>query len=280
MIIKNKIQATTKLNLNSLEGLCKTQIIPLWVRWKDNYKPQPILKDIFSKEIFESSNLSKYIFSGINKKVAYYTYLGIIIRELIIDDFLTKIFSDKSNTTVVNLACGLDARHLRLVGYKKWIDIDLPHTIGLKRQFFYEDSSYRMIGMDLFNSNWMKEISENNNVILLCEGTLMYFKEKKIKKFFKDLNYFLPQSEMIFEIMGSWGSGKIHPFVKRLNVENRYNWGIKNYSWFEKNSLKLQKSESFIERFQKKWGLASKVVNLFPIIKLKAASQIYHLKFQ
>lgn len=165
-------------------------------------------------------------------------------------------------------------------GYSKWYDVDLLETIELKKEFFIEDDNYQLIASDIFSDEWINSIEQNEELILLCEGTLMYFSEQRIKNLFRKLRNRMPECDMVFEIMGSFGKNKIHPFVKKLGLKNKYKWGIRSKRWFNKNNLDLFYSESFLERYQQKWGIATKILNLLPSLKLKLASQIYHFKFK
>lgn len=156
----------------------------------------------------------------------------------------------------------------------------MPESIHLKSGIFSESDKYHFLSSDMFNYKWMNELNTDEQIVFLCEGTLMYYYESQIFELFKMLRTKFPSSIMIFEIMGNWGKNKIHPFVKRLNLNFPYLWGIKNLEWFKNNQLLIEKYESFFDRNKRKWGMISKIVNLSPSLKLKSASQIYKLKFQ
>lgn len=266
-----------QLNLLDLNDLCKTSLIPLWVRWKDFQSNEPILSDKFSFDILENSNFDTSVFDKVNPFVKKYTELGIIIRETIFDNYLNYALSQNPNSIIINLACGLDARHKRIKSYQKWIDIDLEQIINIKSNIFKNDN-YEQIIHDMFQLQWIKNLHPKQNYIIMCEGTLMYFSEEKILSLINKINKTIPSNVMILEIMGSLGKNRIHPFVKRLQLANKYLWGISNLNWFRKNNLQLIEYSSFLDYHQKKWGLIGNLVNLSNILKLNIASQIYYIK--
>lgn len=267
-----------QINLLDLSGLCKTSLIPLWIRWNDYKSDSPILSDQYSFEILENSNFDTSIFNEINPIVSKYTQLGIIIREKIFDDYLSLALTQFGSANIVNLGCGLDPRYKRFQNFDgNWYDLDLPELINIKSRFF-DGPNYSTIASDMFDIKWMDDLDKKSPHIFLCEGTLMYFNEEKVLALIDSIKKRFPKSVMIFEIMGSLGRNKIHPFVKRLDLDHKYKWGIKNLNWFSKNDIKLNFYSSFLDYHKERWGFIANLVNRSSYLKLNIASQIYYIE--
>ena len=267
-----------KKNINvDLHGVEKTLLIPLWVRAIDNFEKEPILGDSLSVKIVEEIEYSLNEFENVSRYIRKLTYLGIIIREVIFDEIVEDFIKRKPNGTIVNLGCGLDARAMRFDNNRtKWIDIDLPHVISLKRNIFNDSVNYKMIESDAFDPTWFESI-ESDSLLILSEGLFMYFTQKKVYDLISKIKNNFNDVEFGIELLGSLGEKKIHPFIKQMNLDIPYKWGVDNLNFLSEFQFDI-KEESFLDRYHKKWGLISKLFILFPLLKRKAASTVYHLK--
>ena len=275
MIINNTDLVSPSLK----NSVAKTLLIPLWVRYMDSISQKPLINDKVSKMITElyPDILDEFVkFNSISPFIKNLTYKGIIFREEIFDEIVSKEIEKNDDLIIVNLACGFDARHLRISGYKKWIDLDLPEVIDLKRKLFYEGDDYQMIEESLFNFKDLNYVDKHDKILFICEGTLMYFEKNRVQSFLNELKSEYVNSSFAFEFLGRFGKNKVHPFVKKLDLNTPYKSSFTNK---DLNKLFVIENEfSFLDRHKDQWGFIGKLLRLFPKLKKDISSTVYLLK--
>src|SRR5208337_4269521 len=86
----------------------------------------------------------------------------------------------------INLGCGLDASYDRLAagdGRSKWIDIDLPQVIALRRRFFEESPRRRFVAADIADSRLFDAIPWDfgHPAIVVAEGVLYFLRRQQVE---------------------------------------------------------------------------------------------------
>ena len=198
-----------------LTNVAETLLIPLWARAEETKKENPIIID---KKAVEMVSEIDYDFSKFEK--SWMSQVGCAIRAEILDTETKKFIRKNPNAIIVNLGCGLDTRFSKMDNGKiKWYDLDLPETIRIKKIFFREKSNYKMIAKSVFDYSWFNEINHNDEaVLIIAEGILMYFTEKEIKELMKHLIEKFPKAEMLLEILAPIlvKNSKRHDSLKKI----------------------------------------------------------------
>jgi O-methyltransferase involved in polyketide biosynthesis len=126
-----------------------------------------------------------------------------------------------------------------------------------------------MLAASIIDCGWLDSIMPQNGqkVLLIAEGTLMYFQEEAVKALFEDLIAKFPRSVFLFEVMGSALSGRVHPSVQCLGQDIICPWGIGDYNamedWSEK--LTLTRADIFIDQHRHRWTWPLRILTwLFP----------------
>jgi O-methyltransferase involved in polyketide biosynthesis len=100
------------------------------------------------------------------------------IRTVITFDNITNLFvSNNPGCTVINLACGFDTRFWRIDHEKcRYIELDLPEMMALKRESLKDHLTYELIGCSIFDTTWIDQVTSagNSNFLLLAEGLFYY----------------------------------------------------------------------------------------------------------
>jgi O-methyltransferase involved in polyketide biosynthesis len=262
-----------------LKGVQETFLIPLWARAMEMEQPDPIVRDQKSVEIVKSLD---YNFHKLDKE--WPTQLSVAIRTEILDNAVNKFISKNQTGTVINLGCGLDTRYFRLKppGYL-WFDIDLPDTIELRKNFFDESDSYHMIGKSIFDYSWFNEIPENNPVMIIAEGLLMYFSEVEVVELLKTLSKKFSCSEMLIEtvpnslVKQSQNSNLIQ---KQYDIQANFSWGINRGKDIEKLDHNIEYIEDwhYFNYHRDRWKII-RWLTLIPYFKNRFGNRIVHFKF-
>jgi len=228
----------------NLEGVPETLLIPLWAKAIEIKQLHPIIKDYKAIEIMEKID---YDFSKF--KDQWPTQISIVIRTEILDKATRKFINQYPEALIINIGCGLDTRFLRVDNGKiKWYDLDLPNTIKIRRHFFKETMRYRMIAKDVFDYSWITEICQNDHILVIAEGFLMYFNEDNVRNLINKLVNSFVDAEMLLEIIPESlvkQNEKQDLIQNQYQIKAKFNWGIKNGKQLEKFNNKIK----FIEEF-------------------------------
>ena len=83
----------------------------------------------------------------------------------------------------------------------RWVDIDLPEVIELRRKVqpeFLPGRDYSLLGIDVLDEDWMHEISTDGPVLVVMEGLLSYLPEDNLKWLLQQPCQNFRSSELIF----------------------------------------------------------------------------------
>ena len=171
-----------------LNSVNKTLYIPLYGKAYVS-KQNIILRDknaekIWAKEGFKLKGKSK------SKWLAYY----MAMRSAIYDEWVEDELKSKPNATVLQIGCGLDSRIERVsleqvsVKNPQWYDIDFPEVIQERHKYFEETEAYHMLGMDMRESEWQKQINQNDEGVIVHEGVSMYFEPAQLSGLLSSLS--------------------------------------------------------------------------------------------
>jgi len=248
---------------------------------------QPLFDDPYSVDMVAKIDFDFSIFANMpESRTATRRDLqaGIAIRTELLDKGVRVFLEAQPRGLAVNMGCGLDARFFRLDnGKMTWIDVDLAEVIDIRQQFFEENDRYRMMGASLLDRGWFDSIVPQNGqkVLLIAEGTLMYFQEAAVKRLFRDLIAKFPGSVFLFEVMGSALGGKVHPSVKCLGQDIICPWGISDYRAMEdwSDKLTLTRADIFIDQHRYRWTWPLRILTrLFPQNKPKFGHAIVQME--
>lgn len=275
------------VSVQTLSGVPSTLLFPVYARAQEMRMKQPLFDDPYSVDMLEKIDFDFSIFANMPEtKTATRRDLqaGIAIRTELLDKGVQAFIERHPQGMVVNMGCGLDARFLRLDnGNISWIDVDLTEVIDIRQQFFEESDRYQMLAASILNRGWLDSIVPQNGqkVLLIAEGTLMYFQEEAVKTLFGDLVVKFPRSVFLFEVMGSALGGKIHPSVKCLGQDIICPWGIGDCMAMEdwSDKLTLTRVDSFVDQHRSRWTWPLRILTrLFPQNKPKFGHAIVQME--
>jgi O-methyltransferase involved in polyketide biosynthesis len=173
-----------------------------------------------------------------------------VLRGRIFDQSVHRFISTNPKCTVINLACGFDTRYWRINTEKcKYIEIDLPEVIALKREILKDHLDYELIGCSVLDSAWMDQVTSNGNTdfLLLAEGLFMWLSKQDATWLLQGIALRFDRSQLVLEMVpekytkGIWKS--LLRFHSRLDwgLDVAWEFGIKNPGDIESygNSLKM-----------------------------------------
>lgn len=128
-------------------------------------------EEIWGKEGFALKGKSR------SKWLAYY----MAMRARVFDEWV------KSNAAqdclILHIGCGLDSRVERVqADCLLWIDVDFPDVIQTRKSYYQERKNYRMLGADVRETEWLKNLPDSKNALIVMEGVSMYLAPKELSK--------------------------------------------------------------------------------------------------
>jgi O-methyltransferase involved in polyketide biosynthesis len=197
----------------------ETLLIPLYSKAQDN----PILNDEKARQILEGV---QYDFRRL--KIPKKTEVTLRIRAKQLDNYTREFVAAHPDALILHLGCGLDSRCLRVPrGETLWYDLDLPEVIELRRKFYPETETYRMIASSAADLAWIDPISaEGRPVFVVAEGLLMYLHEDQVRSLILCLHRKFPGCHLVFDAFSKMTADRIkaHPSIQKTGAA--VYWGI------------------------------------------------------
>lgn len=275
-----------KVSSKNLSGIPVTALFPLYGRAKETNEKNYLFQDPYAVKMMEQIDFDFSIYENMKATRKNEMLTGIAVRTKILDDYTKDFLGKYPDGIVVNIGCGLDTRFFRLDNGKiNWIDVDLSEIIKLREKLFEKIERYKMLAASVLEQNWLNEITveEGQMVMIIAEGTLMYFEEKQVKVLFNQLIAKFPKAIFCFEVMGSKLQGKVHPSVAVLGIDVKCPWGIEDIESIEawNPKLKLMKATSLVDQYREKWPFINRAVtSIFPAIKRKLGHTIVQMEIK
>jgi O-methyltransferase involved in polyketide biosynthesis len=210
------------MNMKQKISLTKEQetlLIPLYAKAQDN----PLFTDQKAQHILASV---EYDFRKLN--VPQKTAVMLQIRAKQLDAYTRQFISAHSNALILHLGCGLDSRCERVErANTRWIDLDMPDVIELRRKFYPETETYHMIASSVSDLSWMEQVSSDSRpVLVVAEGLLMYLHESDVKALILRLRQKFPGCELAFDAFSKLTVNRVqaHPSLQKTGAS--IHWGI------------------------------------------------------
>jgi O-methyltransferase involved in polyketide biosynthesis len=161
-----------------LGAVQQTLFIPLAARARETRRRHPALRDPKAIEILASVDYDA---------ATYGTGWGGFVtvpRTLIFDHWVRKFLARHAGGTVAELGTGLNTRFERTDnGTVRWIDLDLPDTIALRRRFFADNGRRHMIEGSVTGEDWLEAVAElPGPYFFVSEGVFVYLEEDDVTR--------------------------------------------------------------------------------------------------
>jgi methyltransferase (TIGR00027 family) len=195
----------------NLSEVSQTAILVLACRAVESEQINPVLNDPMAGRCLE--RLLSISSEEARKRILRWMrmYAGIQVRDRkaramtarSFDKIANLFISDHPGCTVVNLACGLDTRFWRIDNKKcKYIELDLPEMIELKREVLEDHLSYELIGRSVLDTSWIDQVTSNgsSNFLLLAEGLFYYLPKQEVTKLLEAIAQRFNHSQLVLDI--------------------------------------------------------------------------------
>jgi O-methyltransferase involved in polyketide biosynthesis len=243
------------ISVANLNHVSETLLIPLYCRAEESHQPQPILRDDKAVRMVRQIN---YDFSKFDGQKLQVVTAAMRAREF--DRAAKEFLAIHPTGVVVNLGCGLDARSERADnGEARWLDLDFPEVIAVRRQFFSESERHRMLAASALGEEWLAEVGglAPGPFLFLAEGVFMYLTAAEVRALVLKLQAHFPGARLCFDACSTWMAkrSRKHPMVKHTNAE--FKWGLDDSHELERwdAGIRLEREWFYTSQKEKRLGL-------------------------
>ncbi|KAH6951292.1 S-adenosyl-L-methionine-dependent methyltransferase [Fusarium avenaceum] len=176
----------------TLTGAQETLLITLFARAKDAESPNPVLNDQHSVQVVRRIRYQGYNFSRTTldrSDSGFFTSL-VATRARVLDICCERFLErNPGPATIIHLACGMDARSLRLKWQgegRLWIDADRQDVVKLRRQIMDDPASgrgeYILTDPNIHDDMWLRDynVPTDRPVLILFEGLTPYLTREEV----------------------------------------------------------------------------------------------------
>ena len=259
----------------------RTMLIPLWARAAETRKRRPLVRDLRSVQICESLD---YDFGTFRR--AYGTQAGCVLRGLLYDQWVGDFLARHPSGTIVELGAGLSTRFERLDnGAAHWVDVDLPHAMALRRQFFPSSPRRTFLSASVLDADWPSAVraAAPGPYYFVCEGMLMYIEPDDVRSLLVRLADAFGRSEIVFDSIAPMvvQHQTLHDSMKHM-MDAPFRWGIDDIRRIEQWDRRLAVRDvatlpEIARRFRARIGLAHRLVARLVERALPAFAGAYRL---
>ncbi|MEW5820378.1 MAG: class I SAM-dependent methyltransferase [Cyanobacteriota bacterium] len=159
------------------------------------------------------------------------------LRAKLFDGIVIEFFKRNPEGLAIQLGSGLCSRFKRVDNGKlKWVDLDLPEVIELKKQFVPENDRFKYLAFSVLDYQWLEKIDiiPDTPVIIIAEGLLIYLKQEDVNCLLKSICdkfiHFSADVELVFDafhrLMVNRYIQKLQKSVRKTGA--KFQWGIYN----------------------------------------------------
>lgn len=187
-----------------LTGVPETALMTLLVRAGEARRPDGLIDDPMAVHLVDSIDFDFAKFGFVRRQ-------DMGLRAAAFDRATRRYLRDHPKATVVALAEGLQTSFFRLdapnagVGHDfRWLTVDLPAMIELRRALLPASDRVRMIAQSALDFSWMDEVdssrTDGDGVFITAEGLLMYLQPEESMALIAACAARFPGGQMMFDL--------------------------------------------------------------------------------
>jgi O-methyltransferase involved in polyketide biosynthesis len=156
----------------------QTLLIPLAARARETRRKRPVLRDPKAVEMTEA------IDHDFTRQGSAVGGAITVLRTATFDAWVRAFLDRHPDGTVVELGTGLNTRFERVDnGSAHWVDLDLPDTIELRREFFADSERRTMVAASVLDDGWHRLVADRPGpYFFVTEGVLVYLPEEEVTR--------------------------------------------------------------------------------------------------
>jgi O-methyltransferase involved in polyketide biosynthesis len=200
-------------------------------------------------------------------------------------DRAIRAFTDRHpHATIVNLGAGLDTAFWRVDnGRIRWIDLDLPDSIDLRKRFLPASDRNTMLARSMFDYSWIDELGDTSGGLFIqVPGVLPYIDKGTVMDFFAEVPPRLPGAEIMFDVISRLSSRFVNFSVRLSGMKGTsMDWGISDALEMKKWSphIEVVSQQGYFDGIPRTWRLRPGTNILMNLNDWWKVAQLIHLRF-
>lgn len=197
----------------------QTLFVPLSARAAESRRRHPVLRDPKAVEIMDAIDVAAVY-------QANWGGFTTVTRTLVFDGWVRAFLREHPGGTVVELGTGLNTRFERVDnGQCRWVDLDLPDTIQVRRKFFADGDRRQMVAASVLDDDWHDVVAGcPPPYFLVSDGVLTYLEEAEVKASLARIAARFPGAMLAFDTYGRRLLEQQHRTAGRRGMAARWAW--------------------------------------------------------
>lgn len=223
----------------------ETLLIPLLGRAEDTKRKNGLIRDPKAVEIVEALD---YNFSKWKRDPSLF---GSCLRTKMFDEEVCAFLKEHPEGTVIEIGAGLNTRYERLDnGRAHFIELDLPDSMALRREFFEETERRKMIAASVLDEDWYAQVkAAPAPYCFISEAVIIYLDEAAVEGLLARLAVNFPGATLLTDTASTAmveGQDK-HSAMNKLPQDSWFRWRCDDPKSLERLGLRLERSWSFMD---------------------------------
>ncbi|MEM9116722.1 MAG: class I SAM-dependent methyltransferase [Cyanobacteria bacterium P01_F01_bin.56] len=264
----------------TLSGVPRTSLLTTRGRVDEHYRPDGLLRDPLVADGWAALSWD----TSLDSLYTPLSRLGWAVRAHLIDEIVQRHLAVHQQAVVVELGSGRSTRSYRVGQLSHyWLELGLPETIALRRQFDTENDRHRFLPVSALAFNWLDEIPDCSpeNLLIVAEGLLMYFEPDEVQTLITRLKQRFLGATIVFDVVGSVTKGQS---AQRLAASDApLKWFIQNEHDLPRMGLTVLEARSLVRemcRYRRRTGGYRWVPWLSYLPPLRNASLLIEARLQ
>jgi O-methyltransferase involved in polyketide biosynthesis len=259
-------------------------MLPLLARAMEAAKESPILRDTFARDIVLRADYDFAKLRAVLKDELH--QVSFAVRALNFDSEISGFLKRNGDGTVVNIGSGLDTTFRRVDnGRLRWVNLDLPDVIALRRQIIPDSERELTIAKSVFDFTWMDDMGDHSRdspLLFMAAGVLCYFDPSGVRNLFRRLSGAYPSAHVVFDSFAWFTTVAWNIGVKmgKAHVSAPMRWHLQKASHLKKWVASIEVIEEY-PMFQKVEGRddwASKTIRGMRVIDFLRLYKMMHVQ--
>lgn len=225
-----------------LGAVQETLLVPLYGRAVFTRQHPALIDDPRAVEMVEAIDYDFSRFDGTMSLV------GSVFRTRIFDRWIARWLADNPTGTVVEIGAGLNTRHERLDnGTARWIEIDLPDVVDLRRRFFAESDRRRIVAASVLDpAAWAPAVDATGGPwFFAAEAVLIYLEPTDVTDVLAAIGTRFGGSPVGLDTWGTWMADHQDDHDTISTMDAAFHWFCDDPAALEVPSVDVEVVERF-----------------------------------
>lgn len=195
----------------------ETLLMTLYLRALDNRARSPILGDGYAQGLVDQIDYDFHRLRNLKGNVAL-----IASRARTFDVWTRDFLTEYPEGQVLNLACGLDSRPLRVPRPQtaRWIDVDYPEVLQIRDTLYGSLAGVDTIAASVDDPALWAQVPTDRPTFVLAEGLFMYLSDNQVHRLIDRIITHLPSGRLAFDGIAPWVKAIVgaHPSFRRADA--------------------------------------------------------------